>query len=74
MSKLTLEIDRNPSDLLRVRLAIQAIVKCLNRPTIPLTTGAPTDNPGEAGVMKFDAAANTLYVFNGTLWKSTVLT
>lgn len=39
----------------------------------PLTTGAPTSTP-RAGTPAFDTATNTLYVYNGTAWKSTILT
>lgn len=37
------------------------------------TTGLPLDSPVAPGVSKFDSATNTLYIWNGTAWKSTVL-
>ena len=40
---------------------------------MPLTNGDPSDEP-VTGTTRFDSGTNTLYVYNGTDWVSTVLT
>jgi hypothetical protein len=40
--------------------------------TIPATSGAPSTTPA-SGTMAFDPATGTLYIYNGTAWKATVL-
>lgn len=40
---------------------------------IPPTSGTPSIAP-TAGTSRFDSSTNTLYIYNGTTWKSTVLT
>lgn len=41
-------------------------------PVLPSTSGIPADNPA-VGTSRFDAGTNTLYIYNGTDWVSTVL-
>lgn len=46
---------------------------------VALTTGAPTitntvTEGAQQGLMKFDPVTNTLYIYNGSAWVSTVLT
>lgn len=43
-----------------------------NNAVFDLTTGAPSGTPA-VGTHTFDADTNTLYVYNGTMWVSTVL-
>lgn len=38
----------------------------------PPTSGIPVDSP-DSGTMRFDTATNTLYIYNGTGWVSTIL-
>lgn len=38
----------------------------------PATSGIPVDAP-DTGTMRFDNTTNTLYIYNGTAWVSTVL-
>jgi len=52
---------------------IQTAINQLSTTTvIPSIAEAPTDTP-DIGTMRFDATTNTLYIYNGTTWKSTVL-
>lgn len=53
-------------------LAGGATIQIRDRGVLPLTVGAPVDSP-LAGTTRFDAGTGTLYVFDGALWKSTIL-
>jgi hypothetical protein len=37
------------------------------------TSGAPVNTPTNTGAVAFDPATNTLYIYGGAGWKSTVL-
>lgn len=69
-----LQYDNSTSGLVaeQVQAAIDEVYTSATTPVLPLTTGAPGDSPA-TGTTRFDENTNTLYVYNGTSWVSTVL-
>jgi len=74
-SSSQLSYDNSASGMVatQVKEAIDEVYSAATAPVIPSTSGIPTDSP-EIGTTRFDSATDTLYVYNGSTWVSTVLT